>query len=108
MKRTPASWISFPESWPRRTHTSTASSDTIESAEVIEGGDTVTVEVEGQYSGSSDPARPFCGDQIDMRVTVGLPRVAGCVAFANPHISARGEVNDDWVDPELRYGSEAA
>jgi hypothetical protein len=79
-----------------------------ESAEVIEGGDAVTVEVEGQYSGSADPERPFCGDQIDMRVTVDLPRIAGRVAFANPEISARGEVNDDWVDPELRYGSEAA
>lgn len=76
-----------------------------ESAEVTEGDDTVTVEVEGQYNGSPDPERPFCGDQIDMKVTVELPRVAGRAAFASPDISANGAVNNDWVDPELRFGN---
>ena len=75
-----------------------------ESADVIEEDDMVTVEVEGQYNGSPDSERPFCGDQIDMTVTVELPRVAGRAAFANPNISASGVVNDDWVDPELRFG----
>jgi hypothetical protein len=47
----------------------------------------------------------FCGDQIDMLVTVELSRVAGRAAFSDPDISASGEINDDWVDPELKYAS---
>lgn len=79
-----------------------------ESAELIEGDDSVRLEVEGQYHGSADPERPFCGDQIDLTVTVNLPRVAGRVAFAYPHILATGTVNDDWVDPELKSGNGSA
>ncbi len=79
-----------------------------ESAELIEDDDSVRLEVEGQYHGSADPERPFCGDQIDLTVTVNFLRVAGRVAFAYPHISASGTVNDDWVDPELKSGNASA
>lgn len=41
-----------------------------ESAEVIDEDDLVTIDVEGRYSGSADTERPFCGDQIDVSVTV--------------------------------------
>jgi hypothetical protein len=76
-----------------------------ETAELSDDGDQFTIEIEGQVYGNSDEDRPFCGDQIDMKVTVELPLVAGRVAFGQPYISATGEINDDWVDPELKYGN---
>jgi hypothetical protein len=78
-----------------------------ESAEVDEQDDRVVVEVEGQYCGTSDTERPFCGDTIDVKAKVELYRVAGRAAFSEPDVSAHGEVNDDWVDPELKYGNGA-
>ncbi len=69
------------------------------------GEDIVTVTIRGEYCGSADTERPFCGDQIDVMGTVELPRIAGRVAFAVPDISMTGEVNQDWVDPELRFGT---
>jgi hypothetical protein len=78
-----------------------------ESAEIDEQDDRVVVEVTGQYCGSSDTERPFCGDTIDVQAKVELYRVAGRAAFTEPDISAHGEVRDDWVDPEIRYGNGA-
>jgi hypothetical protein len=75
-----------------------------ETAELIDDDGHLTIEVEGQLNGQSDDERPFCGDRIDMKVTVELPLIAGRVGFSDPDISATGEVNDDWVDPELKYG----
>jgi hypothetical protein len=43
-----------------------------------------------------------------MKVTITLPRVAGKVGFSNPEVEAGGNVNDDWVDPEIRFGMAAA
>lgn len=76
-----------------------------ETDDVVEHDDAVIVEVEGQYSGRADTERPFCGDTIDLMATVEMSRVAGRTAFGEPAISARGEVNDDWVDPELKYAT---
>lgn len=76
-----------------------------ETAELVDNDGHLTIEVEGQLNGQSDDERPFCGDQIDMKVTVELPLIAGRVAFGEPDISATGEINDDWVDPELKYGT---
>ncbi|MCG7879353.1 MAG: hypothetical protein N0C90_23915 [Candidatus Thiodiazotropha endolucinida] len=75
-----------------------------EEATVEEGTDEVTVIAVGQYNGTNHEDKPFCGDCIDMTVRVELYRIAGRAAFMNPDISAGGEINDDWVDPELRYG----
>lgn len=75
-----------------------------EVTETIEVEDSVTLTIQGEYCGSADTDRPFCGDQIDVTGTVELQRVAGHVAFAEPDISVTGEVNQDGVDPELRYG----
>lgn len=72
--------------------------------DTVEAEDAVTLTIRGEYCGSADTERPFCGDQIDVTGTVELPRVAGHVAFAEPDISVTGEVNQDWVDPELRFG----
>jgi hypothetical protein len=76
-----------------------------EVTETIHGNDDVTLTIQGTYCGSSDTERPFCGDQIDVTGIVELPRVAGRAAFAKPNISVNGEVNQDWVDPELRFGT---
>jgi hypothetical protein len=46
----------------------------------------------------------YWGDQIDMTVIVEVPLVAGRVAIGEPDISAIGFVNDDDVDPDLKYG----
>lgn len=75
-----------------------------ETAELMDDDGHLTIEVEGQLNGQSDDERPFCGDQIDMKVPVELHLIAGRVGFSDPDISATGEVNDDWVDPELKYG----
>jgi hypothetical protein len=75
-----------------------------EDAEILDADDRITIVVSGQYNGTSDHDRPFCGDQIDMTVTVELYRVAGRNAYGEPDISTTGEVNDDWVDPDLKYG----
>jgi len=75
-----------------------------DSAEIMEF-DKIMIEVKGQYNGSADTERPFCGDKIDMTVYIELTHVAGKTAFAKPDISATGEVNIDWVDPELRFGT---
>lgn len=76
-----------------------------EDAEVAKHDDGLTVIVVGQVNGTSDPDRMFCGDQIDMSVNVEYPRVAGHAAYGEPYIEASGVVNDDWVDPEVKYGS---
>ena len=48
--------------------------------------------------------KAFCGDTIDMGVRVTLPRIAGKRGFLDYDIQVEGSVNDDWVDPELKYG----
>ena len=75
-----------------------------ETAELTDDDGQLAIEVEGQLNGQSDDERPFCGDQIDMKVTVKLSLIAGRVGFGEPDICATGEINDDWVDPELKYG----
>lgn len=75
-----------------------------EDAIVNDAGDAFIIDVTGTYYGSNDPDKPFSGDQIDMKITVTLPRVSGRTAFGEPDLDAGGAINDDWVDPELRYG----
>jgi len=52
-----------------------------------------------------DPDRVFCGDKIDMTVIVEMDRLAGRAAYSDYEISASGQVNDDWNDPELKRAS---
>ena len=77
-------------------------------AETSDDGDIVAVSISGVYSGENHEDRLFCGDQIDMKVEIELYRCAGRRAFSDFDISATGEINDDWVDPELRFGSASA
>jgi hypothetical protein len=76
-----------------------------ESAEVSDGKDDVIVNVKGTYSGESDPDRMYWGDKLDVRVTVTLYRCAGRTAFRDWDLSARGEVSDYDVDPEVLSGA---
>lgn len=57
-----------------------------------------------QYKGEPLDDKPFSGDTIDMVVQVTLPRIAGKRGFYDFELEVGGSVNDDWVDPELRYG----
>ncbi|MCG8053664.1 MAG: hypothetical protein JAZ15_20935 [Candidatus Thiodiazotropha endolucinida] len=75
-----------------------------EEATVHEDDEEVTVVAVGQYNGTNHEDKPFCGDCIDITVRVELYRIAGRTAFMTPDMSPGGELNDDWVDPELRYG----
>jgi hypothetical protein len=76
-----------------------------ESAEVSDHKDSVVIEVKGTYSGESDPDRMYCGDKLDVQVTLTLYRCAGRTAFSEWDISARGEVSDYDVEPELLSGN---
>lgn len=78
-----------------------------ETATITEEAGALLVAIDGALYGSNDGERPFCGDQIDMRVTITLSRVAGKTGFMSPEIEAAGTVNDDWVDPEIRFGVSA-
>jgi hypothetical protein len=71
-----------------------------EEAETTEDDGELIISVTGQCNGSSDPEKPYSGDQIDMTVTVSIQRVAGRNAYAKPSIRANGEVNWDWADKD--------
>jgi hypothetical protein len=71
-----------------------------EEAEIREDDGELIISVTGQCNGSSDPEKPYSGDQIDMTVTVSMQRVAGRNAYAKPRIRASGEVNWDWADKD--------
>ncbi|MDE1263841.1 hypothetical protein [Vibrio aestuarianus] len=67
-------------------------------------GDELVAIAKAQYKGESLNDKPFCGDALNMVVKVTLPRMAGKRGFYDFELEAGGSVNDDWVDPELRYG----
>ena len=58
-----------------------------------------------KYKGKPVDDKPFCGDTLDMVVQVTLPRMAGKRGFYDFELEAGASVNDDWVDPGLRYGA---
>ena len=58
-----------------------------------------------KHEGESLDDKPFCGDTIDFQVQISLPRVSGKRSFYEFDVAAVGSVNDDWVDPELKYGT---
>jgi len=76
----------------------------IDDATVISGDDEILIKATGTFSGTNHEDKGFCGDTIDMIIDVTLYRIAGKASFSNPEISVGGAVNDDWVDPELKYG----
>jgi len=72
--------------------------------QVEDRGDELVAIAKTQYKGEPLDDKPFCGDTLDMVVKVTLPRIAGKRGFYDFELEAGGAVNDDWVDPELRYG----
>lgn len=72
--------------------------------QIVERGDELVAIAKTQYKGEPLDDKPFCGDTIDMVVQVTLPRIAGKRGFYDFELEVGGSVNDDWVDPELRYG----
>ncbi|RSO55917.1 hypothetical protein EA756_12275 [Acinetobacter lactucae] len=75
-----------------------------DNVQIEDRGDELVATVKTQYEGDSMDEKPFCGDTLDIVVQVTLPRIAGKRGFYNFEIEAGGSINDDWVDPELRYG----
>lgn len=75
-----------------------------DSAEIEDSGDELVVVASGKYEGEQLDDKPFCGDAIDVTVYVTFPRIAGKRGFLDFDFIAGGSVNDDWVDPEMRYG----
>ena len=76
-------------------------------AEIEDSGDDLIVIATGKYEGEPLDDKPFCGDTIDATVHITLPRIAGKRGFLDFDFTAGGSVNDDWVDPELRFGVSA-
>ncbi|AZZ94720.1 hypothetical protein EUZ85_30015 [Hahella sp. KA22] len=72
--------------------------------QIEDRGDELVAIAKTQYKGEPLDDKPFCGDTIDMVVQVTLPRMAGKRGFYDFELEVGGSVNDDWVDPELRYG----
>lgn len=72
--------------------------------QIEDRGDELVAIAKTQYKGEPLDDKPFCGDTLDMVVQVTLPRMAGKRGFYDFELEAGGSVNDDWVDPELRYG----
>lgn len=75
-----------------------------EDASIEDMHETLEITVPGQHQGESDDEKPFCGDTIDMTVRVVLLRIAGKRGFQDFDFEVAGEINNDWVDPELKYG----
>ncbi|MBT3022043.1 MAG: hypothetical protein KUF77_09745 [Candidatus Thiodiazotropha sp. (ex Lucina aurantia)] len=73
-------------------------------AEIEDSGDELVVITSGKYEGTPLDDKPFCGDTIDTTVHVTLPRIAGKRGFLDFDFTSGGSVNNDWVDPELKYG----
>lgn len=72
--------------------------------QIEDRGDELVATAKTQYKGEPLDDKPFCGDTIDMVVQVTLPRMAGKRGFYDFELEVGGSVNDNWVDPELRYG----
>lgn len=66
-------------------------------------GDVVTIVSSGVLQGTPLDDKPFCGDTIDLGVTVTLHRIAGKRGFAYLEIQAGGSVRDDWRDTSIHY-----
>jgi len=71
---------------------------------IHDGDDELIITASAQYKGEPLDDKPFCGDTIDMGVQITLPRIAGKRGFYDFELEVGGSINDDWVDPDLKYG----
>lgn len=74
-----------------------------ENAKIKDTQGSLDITVSGQLQGTPLDDKPFCGDTIDIVARVYLHRIAGKRGFMDFDIEARGSVNDEWIDPELKY-----
>ncbi len=74
-----------------------------EDVEIQDNDDELVISAKAQYKGEQLDDKPFCGDTIDMGVQITLPRMAGKRGFYDFDLEVGGNINDDWVDPELKY-----
>ncbi|WP_339718679.1 hypothetical protein [Marinomonas primoryensis] len=75
-----------------------------ENVQIEDRGDELVVIAKTKYKGEPLEDKPFCGDTLDMVVQVTFPRMASKRGFHEFELEVGGSVNDDWADPELRYG----
>lgn len=75
-----------------------------ENVKIQDNNDELVITAKAQYKGEPLDDKPFCGDTIDMAVQITLPRIAGKRGFYDFDLEVGGNINDDWVDPELKYG----
>lgn len=68
--------------------------------------DELIITASAKHEGESLDDKPFCGDTIDFQVQISLPRIAGRRGFYEFDVVVGGSVNDNWVDPELKYGTQ--
>jgi hypothetical protein len=68
--------------------------------------DELVIIASAKHEGESLDHKPFCGDIIDFQVQISLPRIAGKRGFYELDVAVGGSVNDNWVDPELKYGTQ--
>ena len=73
-----------------------------DSATVSDEDDSLVITVGGTYSGTSHDDKPFCGDQINMKIVVTLYRTAGRRGFQDFDIYVEGALKD-WGEPEIEY-----
>lgn len=74
-----------------------------EDVKIQDEGDKLVITAEGQITGEPLDDKLFCGDTIDMVVQVTLTRMAGKRGFYDFDLEAGGGINDDWVDPQVKY-----
>lgn len=71
--------------------------------EVVDHGDSLEIIASGTIKGEQLDDKPYCGDVIEVRARILLPRAAGKRGFLDYQLETGGGVNDDWRDEEMRY-----
>ncbi|GHE80225.1 hypothetical protein GCM10011501_05080 [Thalassotalea profundi] len=68
--------------------------------------DELVITASAKHEGEPLDDKPFSGDTIDFQVHISFPRIAGRRGFYDFDLEAVGSVNDDWVDPALKYSAQ--
>jgi hypothetical protein len=68
--------------------------------------DELVITASAKHEGESLDDKAFCGDTIDFKVQISLARIAGRRGFYEFDVAVGGSVNEDWVDPDLKYGTQ--
>jgi hypothetical protein len=74
-----------------------------EESESSDSGDMVVVTVYGKTQGDPIDDKPFCGDTINLTVSVTLSRIAGKRGFLDFDIDVGGSLDYGWADEAPFY-----